>query len=172
MTGQLGDWLQGVYVFMCVCVCLCVRVCDVCVCVCAWEFVMYVCVYDHVRMCKCVVCMCGFVYVNYNELIHSPQHTTLCTATSQPIILPTLHHTLHPPHRNLKPHCRSSNPRWWQSSFRANNWKTAALLRTTLSSPATKTSSTLPGQTSTLTALAGSINWRRPCYNRGSSVML
>jgi len=118
-----AGWLQGVYVCLCVCVCLYVRVCDVCMCV---------CVYDHVRMCKCVVCMCAFVYVNYNELIHSPQHTTLCTDTSQHIILPTLHHTLHPPHRNLNRHCRSSNPGWWQSSFRANSWKTAALLRTTL----------------------------------------
>jgi len=84
---------------------------------------------------------------------HSPQHTTLPTINTNTLhiawlftILPTLHHTLHTPHKNLKPHCQRSNPGWWQSFLGANSWKTVALLRTAFSSSANYTSSTLPGQ--------------------------
>ena len=92
MTGQLGDYKVWV------CLCVCVFVCESLMCTC-------VCVYDHVRMWKCVMCMCAFVYVNYNELQHSPQHTTLCTDTSHH----TLHLTLHTPHRNLKPQAQTQD---------------------------------------------------------------
>ena len=106
-----------------------------------------------------------------NNTTHSPQHTLQYTPhstsrhTSKHTILPTLHDTLHIPHRNSKPHCRSSNPVLSQGI----QLKDSCSVK---DNPATKTSSTLPGQTFTLTALARSINWRSPCHNWGSSVML